>query len=192
MSTFFEEKKTEKPENFTIRLDKKTLDIIKAYAKSEKTTVNSVINQLLSQAVEWDITAARAGWFPIPKDIIKRLFELIPEKNLLEISQEYGKKVTREMVLTMRGKGDVEDWISIIRSRAKAANFHYSELDEVEHLRLVIRHDMGPVFSKYLISFYDESFKELGTRAEFDFTENTIIMIIDKKFFDNSERKKSV
>ncbi len=192
MSTFFEEKKTVKSENFTIRIDPKVLESIRSYAKTEKSTINAVINQLLLQSVEWDITAARAGWFPIPKEIIVNIFEQVSEKYLLELASKFGKKVTREMLLTMRGKGDVEDWVSIIRSRAKAANFHYSEIDEVEYLKLVMRHDMGARFSKYLIAFYDESFKELGCKAEFDFTDNTFIVNIDKKFFNASEQKKSI
>ena len=51
---------------------------------------------------------------------------------------------------------------------------------------------MGAKFSKYLIAFYDESFKELQCQAEFDFTENTFSIMIDKKFFNISEQKKSV
>ena len=96
------------------------------------------------------------------------------------------------MLLTMRGKGDVEDMISIIRSRAKASNFHYSEIDESEYLKILSRHDMGARFSKYLIAFYDESFKELQCKAEFDFTENTFSGIIDKKFFNLSEQRQSI
>ena len=191
MSNFFEEKEKSKSENFTIRIDPKILKTIRSYAKSQKSTVNSVINELLSQSVEWDITAARAGWFPMPKEIIVTLFERIPEDHLLSFGRKYGKKATREMLLTMRGKGDVDDMVSIIRSRSKASNFHYSEIDDVDSLKILIRHDMGTRFSKYLIAFYDESFKELKCKAEFDFTENTFSVIIDKKFFNFSEQKKS-
>ena len=109
MSNFFEEKEKTKSENFTIRIDPKVLGTIRSYAKSQRTTVNAAINELLSQSVEWDITAARAGWLPIPKEIIIKIFERIPENELLELGSKYGKKATREMLLTMRGKGDVDD-----------------------------------------------------------------------------------
>ena len=174
----------EKTETITARINKKTLDKIRSYAKTESTTINSAINQLLSHAVDWDIVSAKVGWIPVPKDILIAYFDSIEDNAIMKIAETCGKSVPKDMLLSMRGKIDVSDWISILRSRARAAGFHFNEFVEGENIRFVMKHDMGLKWSIYFQTYYDSAFKSLGATIDCSVTNNAITYTIDKKYYN--------
>jgi hypothetical protein len=176
--------KNEKTETITARISKKTLDKLRSYSKSESTTINSAINQLLSHAVDWDVVAAKTGWIPIPKDILISYFEKLDDKTIMEVAESSGKNVPKDMLLAMRGKFDVKEWISILRSRAKAAGFHFSEIIEDDFVKFVMKHDMGMKWSIYFQTYYDSAFKALGCTIDCSLSNNTISYRISKNDYD--------
>lgn len=178
------EYKSEKTETITARISKRTLDKLRSYAKSENTTINSAINQLLSHAVDWDIVAAKTGWVPIPKDILMSYFEKLDDKTIMEVADASGKNVPKDMLLAMRGKLDVKEWISILRSRAKASGFHFSEIVEDDYVKFVMKHDMGMKWSVYFQTYYMSAFEALGCNIDCNLTNNTISYKISKKDYD--------
>jgi hypothetical protein len=82
----------------------------------------------------------------------------------------------------LRGKYDVSSWLSALKGRAKASGFSFTQVDDKNKVRFIMRHDMGLKWSKHLKAFYEASFKDLGCNVKFDLTENTIIYKLDKKF----------
>lgn len=176
--------KNEKTATITARINKKTLDKIRSYAKSENITINSAINQLLSHSVDWDIVAAKTGWIPIPKDVLMAYFDKLDDKTVMEVADLAGQHVPKDMLLAMRGKTDVAEWISILRSRAKAAGFHFSEIVEDDHVKFVMKHDMGIKWSTYFQTYYDSAFKALGAQVHCGFSNNTVSYAIERKYYD--------
>ena len=176
--------KSEKTETITARISKGTMNKLRSYAKSESTTINSAINQLLSHAVDWDIVAAKTSWIPIPKDILISYFEKLDDKTIMEVAEMSGKNVPKDMLLAMRGKIDVREWISILRSRAKAAGFHFTEIVEDDFVKFVIKHDMGMKWSIYFQTYYDSAFSALSCNAECSLTNNTVSFKISRKDYD--------
>lgn len=82
----------------------------------------------------------------------------------------------------MRGKYDVWSWLSVLKGRVKAAGFSFTQVDDKNEVKFIMRHDMGMKWSKHWKAFYETAFKELGYSVKFDLTENTIIYKIDNKF----------
>jgi len=176
-----EKPKKEKNEVVSIRIDTKVLDKIRSIASNKKTSLNSLINQLLRHSVEWDILASKTGWIPITKFALVSMLDNLDEKAILEIGERVGKIVTKDLLLTMSGKYDVLDWISVLRNRADAAGFGYSEIEEDGQIKCIMHHDMGLKWSKYFKSFYDSAFKELGYDLKFNLSENTLVYRLVKK-----------
>ncbi len=176
------EEKLEKNKTVTFRIDAQVLEKMKSHAASEKITLNSLVNQLLEHAVEWDILAAKAGWVPVPKTLLVSWFDKMDEKSILSVSEEKGKNVSRDMLYAMKGKYDVWEWMSVLKRRAKAAGFRFTEIDDKNEIKFIMKHDMGMKWSKHFKTFYETAFRELGCNVKFDLTENTIIYKIDKKF----------
>ena len=172
----------EKNKTVTFRIDSRILDTLKSHAAFEKTTLNALVNQLLAHSVDWDIVAAKSGWIPIPKVLLMSWFDNMDEKTILEVSEEKGKKVSKDMLLAMRGKNGLLEWISILRGRAKAAGFSFTQVNDANDVKFIMKHDMGIKWSKHFKTFYETAFNELGCNAKFDFTDNTLIYKIDKKY----------
>lgn len=176
-----EKSENHKMEVISIRIDSKILDKLRSNAKIENTTLNSLINQFLRHSVDWDIFASKTGWVPIPKYALVSILDKVDEKTILEIGERVGKTVPKDLLLTMSGKYDVHDWLSILRNRAHAAGFGYSETDENGEIKFIMHHNMGLKWSKYFRAFYDSAFKELGYDLKFNLTENTLVYKLDKK-----------
>lgn len=188
---FFGEQ-SEKPTSFTMRIDKNTLDIIKRFSKSKQITINSAVNQLLKQGVEWDLTAAKAGWIPMPKIFVKSLFDELTEKKICEKARESARAVSKDMMLTMRGNSSVSDWLSIMNTRSLASGFYYSQIDTSNKIRVILRHDLGYKFSLYFDSFYREVFESLDLAVETDLTDTSLIIYLPKAYLDQGKFKDSL
>jgi len=178
------EDKDEKTETITARIGKRTLDKLRSYSKSENTTLNSAINQLISHALDWDVVAAKTGWIPIPKDILIAYFDKLDDKTIMEVAEAGGKTVPKDMLLAMRGKFDVKEWVSVLRSRSKAAGFHYNEIIEDDSVKFVMKHDMGMKWSIYFQTYYDSAFKMFGCSPDFSVTNNTVSYKINRKDYN--------
>ncbi len=179
-----EDYKGEKTETITARISKGTLNKIRSYAKSESTTINSAINQMLSHAVDWDIVASKTAWIPVPKDILVSYFDRLDDAVVIEVAETSGRHVPRDLLLAMRGKIDVAEWISVLRSRAKAAGFHFNEIVEDDFVKFVMKHDMGMKWSIYFQTYYDSAFKSFGCNVNCSLTNNTVSYKISKKDYD--------
>lgn len=177
-----EEHSAEKNKTVTFRIDKTVIDKIKSHAAFERITLNALVNQLLAHAVDWDIVAAKSGWIPVPKDLLMAWFDRLDEKTIMGVAEEKGRIVSRDLLFAMKGKYDLWEWISVLRGRAKAAGFSFTEVHDKNDIKFILRHDMGLKWSKHFKSFYQAAFRELDCDVKFDMTENTIIYKLDKKY----------
>ena len=178
---------SEKTVNLTIRVKKEILDNLKLYASGKETTLNSAVNQLLSQALDWDILAAKAGWVPMPKPALINIMEKLDEKTITEIAESNGKTVPKDFLHIMKGAYSMEAFLDVLKNRSSAAGFNYTEISENDFVKIVMLHDMGIKWSKYFKAYFDSTFKQLGCTAQFSTSENSVIFTVDKKFYPKSE-----
>ena len=177
----------EKNKTVTFRIDKEVRDKIKSHASFERITLNALVNQLLAHAVDWDLVAAKSGWVPVSKVLLMAWLGKLDDKVIQNIAEEKGKLISRDMLYAMKGKYDMWEWISVLRGRAKAAGFSFTQIEDKTELKFIMRHDMGLKWSKHFKSFYESAFKELGCDVKFDLTENTIVYRLDKKYAREEE-----
>ena len=58
-------------------------DKLKAEAKIEGLPLNAMVNQILSEYLQWDRTATKAGWVVVLSDVLKRMMNELDEKTFL-------------------------------------------------------------------------------------------------------------
>src|SRR5574338_1542837 len=119
----------EKSESITFRLDKQRMDKLRSQSKNDGISLNSLVNQLLSHCLDWDVVSAKAGWFPIPKYSFISLLDKLDEKTISEVGEQVGKVISKDMLLKMRGYYNLAGWISVLKSRARAAGFGLTEME---------------------------------------------------------------
>lgn len=174
--------KTEGNKTITFRIDSGVLDKIKSHGKFEKITLNALVNQLLAQAIDWDVKAAKSGWGPIEKPLLVEILNNLNEKTIIDTAKMAGKKIAKDMAFSMVGNFGVNEWVTILKLRAKAAGFGFTEVNEGEYMKFIMRHEMGSKCSLHWKAFYEYGFKELGCPVSLDVTENTIVYKIPKKY----------
>jgi hypothetical protein len=123
----------------------------------------------------------------IVKDVLIAYFDKLDDKTIMEVAELSGRNVPQDLLLAMRGKFYVREWISILQSRAKAAGFHFSEIAEDDSVSFVMKHDMGMKWSIYFQTYYDSAFTALGCTADCSVTNNTVSYKLNRKDYDSDK-----
>ncbi len=159
-------------ETITIRTSKEVLNRLREYAKEENITINSVINNCLIQSIEWSIPAKKAEWVPAPKRNLVAIMELLEEKEIIKVASELGHSTPKETLLIMRGKYGLKEWLSVLKSRSKAAGFEHTEISDGHFVVITMKHNMGLKWSLFFKELYSAVFEDLNHRIEFEITPN--------------------
>lgn len=165
-------------ESITFRLDANELKALRKHAADKKISLNTLVNQILSDFVEWDMNAASAGYAVISKEVIKRVFDELDEETLERIAKK-AAEYSKDILLLMKGKMDVEGGEFLIKNRAKRSGFVFKEFEEGKVRRLVLQHDMGRKYSVFYKAYHEEMIKKAGYSGRITITDNTLIMELE-------------
>jgi hypothetical protein len=162
-------------ESVTLRFDKDILDRLKTEAKGKQISLNTLLNQLAIQHLDWHAHAAKAGFITVRKGKIVKMLEKISEKDIVEIAEYIAKKESKEFVLMLRNEYNIHSSLDVIETWIKIAGYSYRhEVMSGDH-SYIIQHDMGRKWSLYLREQYRFIFEDFGLpRVEFDLSENTL------------------
>lgn len=162
-------------ESVTLRFDKEILAKLKNEAKEKQISLNTLLNQLAIQHLDWHSHAAKAGFITVRKGKIMKMLEKISEKDIIEIAEYIAKKESKDFVLMLRNEYNIHSSLDVIESWIKIVGYSYRhEVKSAEHSYL-IQHDMGRKWSLYLKEQYRFIFEDFGLpRVEFDLSENTL------------------
>ena len=86
----------------------------------------------------------------------------------------------RDLVLAMRGKYTVKETLEVLGGRSRAAGFHYNEIEE-DNIHFIMQHNMGRKWSLYYKVFYESALNDLGCKAKFTATDNTVTYTVNRK-----------
>src|SRR6185437_15904971 len=117
-------------ESVSLRLNKNTWNKLKVLAGKQKLSPNALVSQILDSHLEWELTATAAGWVVMPKPFLIELFKVID-----------GNRIEKDISLYMRGKHDLNSWLSIIRARCARSEFNLTEYEDETKHELIIQHD---------------------------------------------------
>ena len=163
----------------SFRLDPQVLESLKSIAKKEKLSVNTLVNQIFSSHVGWDLYAAEAGWVVMLKSGLTEIIKQIDKETIVKIATKMSESGAKEIALFMRGKYGVDEWISIFHDRAKICGFKVKEYHEDNKTRFVMNHEMGENWSLFFMTYYESVFNDLGVQVNSDYTENTIVLELE-------------
>jgi hypothetical protein len=157
-------------ETITFRLDNDTLEKIRNVAKSENTSLNALVNRILESYIEWAL---------MPKLFLIELIKEVDKDKISKIMSKLSKTMSKEMDLYMKGKHNLDTWLSMIRGRCERSGFNLKEFRQDDKIELVMQHDMGEKWSVYFKAFYENAFYDLGVKTSFEYTENTLVIKLE-------------
>ncbi len=162
-------------EHATFRINKEILDSLKSLSNEGKVSLNTIVNQILDSHINWDVRAAEVGWVVMLKSGLIQLIKHADRESILKIAKELANTNAKEIALFMRGKYGVNEWISILKDRARMSGFKLKEYRDDNKIKLVQHHEMGKNWSLFFMTYYETVFYELGVKVKSDCTDNSII-----------------
>ncbi len=167
-------------ESVSLRLDKNTWNKLKVVASKQKLSPNALVSQILDSHLEWELTAAAAGWVVMPKPFLIELFKVVDSDTIEKVTTKLSSRMAKDISLYMRGKHDLNSWLSVIRVRCTRSAFNLTEYEDETKHEMIMQHDMGENWSLYFKTYFQNILHDVGAKAEFDYTDNTLVIKIEK------------
>lgn len=160
-------------ESVTFRLDPGHLAVLRHEAEQRHVSLNTLANQIFTSFTEWEMSAHKAGWMILPKEVIKTAFDSLSDEKIAEMAS-LAAIHAREANLAMKGVDSFEAYYSITKSRLARSGLHLTEQRGEEAIRLNIQHNMGEKWSAYFKAQCQRVIENFGHRCIVTTTSNTV------------------
>ena len=166
---------SKKTATMTFRLDEDLIERLRSESKNREISTNTLVNQALKRFLEWDMYQTKIGLVSINKPVFVEIFEKFTQKEITKIASHVGKNEVRDIALFMKGKIDLDSFISWFETRMINSSVQVSHSIENGRHTYVMKHDLGKNWSIYhktiLESIFDEVLKK---KINVKYDKNTI------------------
>ncbi|MFQ5573733.1 MAG: hypothetical protein ACE5EJ_05740 [Nitrosopumilaceae archaeon] len=165
----------------SFRIDPETLNKLNSESEKAEVSLNSLVNQILKQHVEWHSKAADAGVGTIFKPMLKHLMSQLDEDSIQNLAKKIAKQEGKDFMMLLSHEYNINTALKLIEIWLKVIKYPYSyEVDGDKH-KFFIHHDLGKKYSTYLSSLYENVLNEFNVRSKFKIDQNSISFTIDTK-----------
>ena len=105
--------------SITFRIDQDSVKRLRAEAQKQGISLNSFVNQILKNFLEWHIFEPKVRFVPILKPVVKEVFAKISKEQIKEIAETTGKDEFQNAVYFMNGKINLDAFLSWFENRMK-------------------------------------------------------------------------
>lgn len=156
----------EKTGVLALRIGERDLSELKKLARMEHLSVAALVSNVLKSYIDWDYMAAKVGMIPLQKEVIKEIFDNIPDEVLEGIGARAAERFVGHMLL-MTGEATLDSCIEITRKRVEKSGFYMSKLQD-GGIQLTIHHKMGRKWSLFFGTYHERAIQKLGYETELD------------------------
>lgn len=169
-------------EGVTFRLPSDNLEQLCKEAETRQVSVNTLVNQIVNEHLDWHLYAAQAKLYYVPKPFISRILEKFTEQQLNDLAEASAKKDFVDIGLLLRGEFTISSFLSILENWSRISDIPY-RAEEIENTqKIIIEHNMGSKYSYLFKEIYRRLLENVfKTKVKFDITDNTIVLTFDKE-----------
>jgi hypothetical protein len=149
-------------ENITFRLDKDMLDRISLEAEQKGVSMNSVAQNIFSDYYDWSAYAPKAGMIPIHKSVLGMMVDKLPEKDIIEIADLFGKVKAKNMILILRNDYNARAFLDVFESWLKSSCLSFMKHINHDAEVYTVTHELGIKWSTYLSRMLQVIFDDMG------------------------------
>jgi HicB family len=138
--------------SLTLRLEEDTIKKLRTEAQKQGISLNSFVNQVLKSFLEWHIFEPKVGFVPILKPVVEDLFTKMTKEQIIDIAANTGKVEVQSAVYFMKGKIDLDSFLSWFENRMKNSSIQVNHtFDRNTRIHTyVVKHDICENWSFYL------------------------------------------
>ena len=150
-----------KTSTFTLRIDEGIAKLLQNDSQLQDISLNTLINKILKRYVEWDSFEPKVGMIPMAKPVITTLFNMMSEKEILELVSNFGKNVVQDIAYFMKMKSDPDSFLTWFEIRMRRSFVEFNHLQENDRHIYILKHDLGYNWSLYHKKILERIFNEI-------------------------------
>ncbi len=169
-------------EGVTFRLPSDNLEQLCKEAETRQISVNTLVNQIINEHLDWHLYAAQAKLYYVPKPFISRVLEKFNEQQLADLAEASAKKDFVDIGLLLRGEFTISSFLSILENWSRISDIPYRTEENETTRKIIIEHNMGSKYSYLFKEIYRRLLEiSFETKTQFNITDNTIVLTLDKE-----------
>lgn len=169
-------------ETATFRFDQKTLASLKQEAKIKNLSLNSLVNNIIYQYLDWFSDSRDTNHVHVWKIIPIKLLERNSYNEIRKIAREVYDIEMKNTLIVLREKFEMPSFFDALHSWLKASRFTYRyERTEIRH-KFVIQFNMSKKWSFLLSEIFRHICNELSVKYKCSAGEKSLIVEIGTDF----------
>ena len=167
----------------TIRITQELEDLLQRDAKLKRISVNALISSIMTKYAEWDRFRERFATISLNPRGLCAFLESVDDEKVETISRELGSALSREFILFVSKKINLETYLSHLSLLCRYGGFaHFEVENEGRDYTITLLHTMGQKWSNYLMNVVDEIMKtDLSIVPRFDVTKNAVVIRFQRR-----------
>ncbi|MGZ5511504.1 MAG: hypothetical protein ACXWFC_13690 [Nitrososphaeraceae archaeon] len=176
--------KSKKSSTISFRIDEDYLKKLREETQEKKVSLNTLVNQIFGEYIEWQRYAERFGIVSMSKDAFKYVLDSLDDKQIIELATTIGQKAPKEFILFKWKKIDSESIVNFIKmyfGHCGYGRYDYTKDIENSNYTFSIHHDFGRKGSLFLKSFLEILLKStLKKDCQSIVTENSLAIFFNE------------
>ena len=167
---------SKKTSSISFRIDEKYEKVLRNIAEENKTSLNTLANQIFGNYVEFELYAKKFGTLRMSTDTFRRMLDGMDEKRIIEIATRCGSQEVKEFILFKWKEINSKTVTDFIKIYFDLCGYGRCNLDEAEgKVTFSVHHDLqekGSLFLKHLLESLIRT--ALGKDCKTNVTSDTI------------------
>jgi hypothetical protein len=170
-----------KTDSMTFRIEKDIMQKLREDAKNKGISLNTFINQIIRNFLDWYIFEPKIGMIPISKPVVVELFHSLTKEEISNIASNVGKSAIYDITLFMKSKVDIDSFLQWFELRVKNSPMQlYHTVNGKIHI-YTIKHDICINWSYYYKVILERIFNEVFNKnVEINISEGSFTVAFEK------------
>ncbi|HEY4679737.1 MAG TPA: hypothetical protein VIH04_00545 [Nitrosarchaeum sp.] len=165
----------------SVRVNADIKNKLEIESEMKSMTLNTLIGQIITKHASWDRFAEDIGFVFLTKPFLRAILSHVPEKEMTTIAVTVCRGAMKDATIYMYGELTVDTYIKSLDAWLAASHIPFRHIKDDNTDKYVIQHELGSVFSKYLITVINAVLNEFTfCIAKQDLTDQSVSFSIDK------------
>jgi len=165
----------------SVRVDADTKNKLEIESEMKNMSLNTLIGQIITKHTSWDRFAEDIGFVFLTKPFLRAILSHVPEKEMITIAVTVCRGAMKDATIYMYGELTVDTFIKSLDSWLAASHIPFRHIKDDDTDKYVIQHELGNVFSNYLVTVINAILNEFKFRIhKQELTDQSVSFEIDK------------
>jgi len=165
----------------SVRIDAEIKNKLEVESEMKSLTLNTLIGQIIAKHANWDRFAEDIGFVFLTKPFLRAILSNVPKKEITNIAVTICRGAMKDATIYMYGEITIDTYLKSLDAWLAASHIPFRHIMADGTDRYVVQHELGDVFSDYLITVINAVLNELKFRAASqEITDQSIAFVVEK------------